>query len=146
MDNTRYVLSVYNTITGIFDDVEVTKEIYDTYRRFDYNTDYRERKARRNETLFSYLVGGENGGIENFHECRIDDEDPQLILDKTESIKEVNNAIGLLTDEEVRLLLTFFFSGKSERKFAAEHGISRKTFRYRKEKTLKKLRQILLEK
>jgi DNA-directed RNA polymerase specialized sigma subunit len=133
-------------MTGIVENVEVTKEIYDVYRRLGYNANYRERKAVRNEILFSHLIGGGEGGIDNFHEFRLDGEDPQLILDNNKSMKELKNALGKLTDEEVRLLLTFFISGKSERRFAAEQGLSQMTFRYRKEKVLKKLRQLLLNK
>jgi DNA-directed RNA polymerase specialized sigma24 family protein len=146
MGNTLYILHIYNTTTGMLEDVEVTKEIYDTYRRLGYNANYRERKARKNETLFSHLIGGGDGGVENFHECRLDDEDPQLILDKRESIRELIEAIGQVPYDEVRLLLAFFLSGKSERKFAAECGMPHKTFYYRKEKILKRLRRILFEK
>jgi RNA polymerase sigma factor (sigma-70 family) len=92
--------------------------------------------------MFSELIGGENG-YENFHEFASSDEDPQLITINSETTNELNHALSKLTKEEIVLLRDFFMSGRSERRVAAEYGISHMTLRYRKEKILDKLRRIM---
>ena len=74
MSEKAYILNVYNTMTGECELVQVTKEVFDTYRRTGWNAKYHTRRSSSRETRMSALIGGENGGYERFHEF-IDYED-----------------------------------------------------------------------
>lgn len=58
-------------------------------------------------------------------------------------IEKLFLAISKLSEEERWLISELFFYGKSERKVAAEAGISRRTIGYRKNNILNRLKEIL---
>ena len=64
-----YTLTVFNTCTSQYEKVEATKEVYNEFRRGEWRIEKNDDKHRANETLFSELIGGNDGAFENFREC-----------------------------------------------------------------------------
>ena len=68
MSEKVYVLNVYNTMTGQYELIQVTKEVFQTYRRTKWNIEDSTERFFKHETQMSALIGGENEGYERFHE------------------------------------------------------------------------------
>lgn len=64
MSEKTYILNVYNTMTGEFELVQVTKEVFQTYRRTKWHIEDCTERFYKHETQMSSLIGGENDGYE----------------------------------------------------------------------------------
>lgn len=60
MSEKVYVLNVYNTMTGQYELIQVTKEVFQTYRRTKWNIEDSTERFFKHETQMSSLIGGEN--------------------------------------------------------------------------------------
>ena len=67
MTEKNYFLNIYNTMTGEFELVQVTKEVFQTYRRTKWHIEDSTERFYKHETQMSSLIGGENDGYELFH-------------------------------------------------------------------------------
>lgn len=56
---------------------------------------------------------------------------------------ELHRALEKLTDEEYALVYALFFEGKTERAYAKELGVAQVTVHKKKQRILKKLKEIL---
>ena len=79
MSEKVYVLNVYNTMTGQYELIQVTKEVFQAYRRTKWNIEDSTERFFKHETQMSSLIGGENDGYERFHEF-IDYENTNEVL------------------------------------------------------------------
>lgn len=64
MTEKNYFLNIYNTMTGEFELVQVTKEVFQTYRRTKWHIEDSTERFYKHETQMSSLIGGENDGYE----------------------------------------------------------------------------------
>jgi len=64
MSEKAYILNIYNTMTGEFELVQVTKEVFQTYRRTKWHIEDSTERFYKHETQMSSLIGGENDGYE----------------------------------------------------------------------------------
>ena len=55
MSKNKYTLSIYDTISGKFVDVDVTKELYDAYRRMTWNIEKSDQVFNAHEIQMSTL-------------------------------------------------------------------------------------------
>lgn len=74
----------------------------------------------------------------------------EYIRDETSSmnakqVKEIKHAIGKLEGNEFELASSILLEGKSMRRFAEEHGLTRKTVRYHFYAVCKKIREMCIE-
>ena len=92
MEKEIYTLKVYNTLTKQYEDVVVTKKVYDTYRRTEWNIKDNDESFYDHEIQISGLIGGEDNGYENFREF-IDEEDtPENIVIEQSLIEKLENS------------------------------------------------------
>lgn len=141
--NKNYTLNVYNPASGEYEDVEVTEEVYNVYRRTGWNMDKNDAKHFANSTPFSSLIGGDDGAYENFSEFISDADNPLLIMTDKLSRQTLRRALDALSDEEYRLISAIYISGKSEREYAEETGIPPMTVHDRKVRILKKIKKFM---
>ena len=141
--NKEYKLNIYNTLTGMYKEIPVTEEIYNTYRRMEWNMDKRAARHATNEIPFSSLTGGKDGAYENFHEFISSKDDPLPIITDKQSKQEIYCALAKLKEDEVRLIHALFVQGKSVRAYASETGIATMTIQDRKVKILKKIKKMM---
>lgn len=142
MNNKKYTLKVYNTITNEYEDVTVTEEIYITYRRTEWNLKKNEQKIKAKTIPLSSLKGGEDGAYENFNEFIAAEFNPELLFLSELAKETLNQAIAKLNNEEKELINALFFEGKSERDYAKKKGVCRNAVHKRKIKILFKLKNI----
>lgn len=59
------------------------------------------------------------------------------------AIQNMMNCVALVTMEEQNLIFELFFSGRTEREYAEQLGISQKAVNKRKQKILRKLKKMM---
>ena len=131
MSEKVYVLNVYNTMTGQYELIQVTKEVFQTYRRTKWNIEDSTERFFKHETQMSSLIGGENEGYERFHEF-IDYENNRNVLD-------------LLPPKDYELVYELYFKNRTERECAQRLGMSQQAVHERKKRILKKIKNNLDE-
>ena len=143
MSQDNFLLSVYNTITGTTEDVEVSEAVYNGYRRGGWSVDYNDQRFHNHETAFSELKGGLDGAYENFDEFRSEQDNPErLVIEKLTS-QQLLTALDLLDETERSLLRLLFVDGKSVREAAAICGVSHNAVHKKKQRLQKFLQKFL---
>lgn len=99
-----YILTVFNTCTSQYEDVEVTREVYNEFRRGEWRIEKNDDKHRANETPFSELIGGDDGAFENFSEFIDNSQNPESIFAECDKIKALYFAMSMLSDLDKQLL------------------------------------------
>ncbi len=77
-----YTVKVFNTITSSYEEIHVSKEVYNEYHRSKWRMDKNDEKHRTNEIPFCSLIGAEDGEADFFKEFTSDADDPakQLVV------------------------------------------------------------------
>jgi hypothetical protein len=70
----KNIVSVYDTITKRYVEIEVSEKIRTYYNRTQWNIDDNNKSFYKHEIQFSALKGNINGELENFKEFRTDDD------------------------------------------------------------------------
>ena len=141
MEKEIYTLKVYNTLTKQYEDVVVTKKVYDTYRRTEWNIKDNDESFYNHEIQISGLIGGENDNYENFHEFVDEETTPENIIIDAELKKALRESVADLENEEQRLIEALYAQGLTEREYSRRTGIPQRTINHRKERILEKLRK-----
>lgn len=128
----QYTVTVYNTVTSEYEEIAVSKAVYDEYRRGEWRIDKNNEKHSANETPFSALIGGEDGGYENFDEFISHENNPERITAKAEQLRELREAIETLNESDRALVKALFFKGMTERQYADKLGVYRNAVHKRK--------------
>lgn len=103
-----YTLTVFNTCTSQYEDVEVTREVYNEFRRGEWRIEKNDDKHRANETPFSELIGGDDGAFENFQEFLDNQNTSELQFEKSELINFLHCALDELRYEDYQLIRRCF--------------------------------------
>jgi len=139
----QYILSVYNTLSGRFEEVTVDEVVYNTYRRTGWGIENNDRSFYDHEIQFSALIGNKDDAFENFSEFISSKDDPEKVVTKKLEGQALARAFDLLDDNEKKLIAALFFDGKTEREYAAESGIPQKTINDRKVRIFRKCKQFM---
>ncbi len=138
-----YTLTVFNTCTSQYEDVEVTREVYNEFRRGEWRIEKNDDKHRANETPFGELIGGDDGAFENFSEFIDNSLNPESILAESAQINALYSAMDMLSDLDKQLLQALFFDGMTEREYADLTGVFRNAVHKRKVRILAELKKIM---
>ena len=136
-----YTVKVYNTISNQFEDVAVTKEVYDTYRRTEWNIKDNNESFYEHEIQMSGLIGGEDDGYENFREFIDEENTPERNIVYAEIKKALLESVAELAEEERALVHALYWQGLSEREYSRRSGIPQRTINHRKMYILEKMRK-----
>lgn len=135
------ILTIYNTCTGKYEDVEVTKEVYEAYKRSYWNEENRDRSFYKHQSTLSSLIGNDN--IDNFHELvEISErryEEELLAIHDTGRAAAIRKALAGLTDSELQLIKDIYINKKTEQELAAESNVSQQAISKRKKRIIAKL-------
>lgn len=142
IENKKYTLTVYNTVTRRNEEVEVTREVYHAYRRTGWNIEDNDASFFEHEIQMSSLIGGEDGAYENFREFIDTENIPDNTVLKETEIEALRRAVSALPDADKALIKALFYDGLTEREYAKETGIPQKTINNRKMVILRKLRKL----
>lgn len=139
-------------INGQF--VEVTEEVYQVYMQGDRKMRYFETDLKTERTVLA-----DDGTVDRIIPSREDsldrliDDNARQFSDTGESVEdavlrklaedELHRALARLTEEEYALIFALFYEGMTERTYAAELGVAQVTVHKKKQRILKKLKEIL---
>lgn len=139
-------------INGQF--IEVSEEVYQVYMQGDRKMRYFEADLKTERTILA-----EDGTVQRVIPSREDslnrlmDDNARQFSDDSESVEdavfrrlaedELHRALEKLTDEEYALVCALFFEGKTEKDCAKEMGVSQAAVHKKKQRILKKLKEIL---
>ena len=134
--------------------IEVSEEIYQVYMQGDRKMRYFETDLKTERTILA-----EDGTVQRIIPSREDsldrliDDNARQFSDAGESVEdavlrkmaedELHRALEQLTDEEYALVFALFFEGKTERAYAKELGVSQVAVHKKKQRILKKLKEII---
>lgn len=139
MSNEIYVLNVYNTTTGEYEKVRVTKAVFDEYMRSTWNMKNNSRRFYKNEIQFSGLIGYNDGEEEWLEKYTDEENNPEDIVIEKVLISQLYNFMTLLTPDEYELIYTLYFRKMSENAFALRNGVTQQAVCKKKNRILKKL-------
>lgn len=134
--------------------IEVSEEVYQVYMQGDRKMRYFETDLKTERTILA-----EDGTVQRIIPSREDsldrliDDNARQFSDAGESVEdavlrklaedELHRALEKLTDEEYALVYALFFEGKTERAYAKELDVAQVTVHKKKQRILKKLKEIL---
>ena len=145
MSEKVYILNVYNTMTGQYELIQVTKEVFLTYRRTKWNIEDSTERFFKHETQMSSLIGGENDGYERFHEFIDYDNTPENQAIEEMVFQSLHNVLELLPPKDYELIYELYFKNLTERECAQRLGMSQQAIHERKKRILKKIKNNLDE-
>ena len=145
MDNT-YVLNVYNTCTGRYEEVEVTKEVYTVYKRTGWNLEYDNKRFHKFQSTQTEFEGIDGSGafeatVDNY---KLRNEEDDFEDSSKERIEFVRMAVNTLRKTDREVITALFFKDKTETEAAEELHVSRMSIHKRKVRILKKLKREIL--
>lgn len=138
-------MHVYNTMTGQYELIQVTKEVFQTYRRTKWNIEDSTERFFKHETQMSSLIGGENDGYERFHEFIDYDNTPENQAIEEMVFQSLHNVLELLPPKDYELIYELYFKNLTERECAQRLGMSQQAIHERKKRILKKIKNNLDE-
>lgn len=143
MSKKEYKVYVYNTFTGKYENAEVSKEVYQVFKRTDWNIKDNNKSFYKHEIQFSGLTGGENNAFENFKEFITSNEHIYEIIENKLIITKLRKSLQKLSVKEFRLLKGIYLDGLSEREYASVENVKQQTIHTQKKRILKKIRKHL---
>ena len=143
MSNKEYKVYVYNTFTGKHENTEVSKEVYQIFKRTEWNIKDNNKSFYKHEIQFSGLTGGENNAFENFKEFITSNEHICEIIENKLLITKLRKSLQKLSVKELRLLKGIYLDGLSEREYAIVENVKQQTIHTQKKRILKKIRKYL---
>ena len=138
-----YILTVYNTMTGLYEDVEVSEEVYCEYRRGLWRINKNEDKHRAGEIPFSALLGGDGGEYENFHEFIDRENDPETILLERQKRQKAFEGLSTLSAVMRERFILHFQNGMTTAEIAEMQGVSEYSVKESLKQARKKLKKYL---
>lgn len=142
-ENKTYTIKVYNTLTAQYEEVAVSKEVYQTYMRTEWNIKDNNKSYYDHEIQMSGLVGGENGNYENFPEFIDTENTPEeLVLDEVQK-SELKQIVAKFSKEDRSLLQAIFIEGLSEREYARRLGVFHNAVHKRKLRIIGRIKKLL---
>ena len=120
--------------------IEVDQEVYKSYWQITNRERYLERLDRQNKLLFFSDLSTEY----SFEDTIADDSyDLEKIVETKMLIDRVREAIDSLNDEEREVIERLYYQDESLRSIATSKGISAPALFKRRNKILKKLKELL---
>lgn len=140
----KYEVSVFNTITKQYEMVEVSKEVYEVYKRTEWQCENDDRRFCARQMPFSDLHGNQDDCCENYREfiaqCESDFED--AFDDESVEVEPlVKRAMSILNEAERTLIEELYFKKRTEADIAREMKVSQQAIHKRKKKILLKMRK-----
>lgn len=124
VEKQTYTLSVYNTLTGKTEEVEVPEEVYHACRRSAWNISDNNKSFYAHEIQMSGLIGGEDGAYENFREFIDMENTPDSTVPEKLQAEELRRILTQLSEADRQLIQAIYFDGLTEQKYADQLGIA----------------------
>ena len=139
----KNIVSVYDTITKRYVEIEVSEKIRTYYNRTQWNIDDNNKSFYKHEIQFSALKGNINGELENFKEFRTDDDSVEKCIIRQEEYSELYKCLASLPDDEHSIIIMIYFCGKTEQEVADILHTSQQNVHKKKHRILCRLNKFL---
>ena len=139
----KNIVSVYDTITKRYVEIEVSEKIRTYYNRTQWNIDDNNKSFYKHEIQFSALKGNINGELENFKEFRTDDDSVEKCIIRQAEYSELYKCLASLPDDEHSIIIMIYFCGKTEQEVADILHTSQQNVRKKKHRILCRLNKFL---
>lgn len=133
--------------------VKVSGEVYREYQRLENKEQYFMKRLKQGRTIVDYenqtvtYVPGREVSYEELLEKNWEFPAPDDAVDdaavKAQMVRQLEEALHSLTDEEMSLIQELFYLEKTEREAAGLFQVSQNTIHYRKCRVLEKLKKLL---
>lgn len=140
MDNKIFKLSVYNTITKQYEDILVTEDVFNTYRRSYWNEEKND-KRHKIAIPFCNLKCCEDGSIDNFHEFASEQNNPEKIIEEKSELELVIKALEILTEKEKKSFVFSAFYDMSQSQIARLLSSNQSTVNRNLKRAIEKLKK-----
>lgn len=126
-------------VQGMF--MEVSEEDYASINREESRKNYcKKLSVKYGEFSYDALTTEEFNGAD----ILVDDKQEVLeIVEKNIIMDKLQTVLGMLTEEEQRLIRALFFDELTERDVAKRYGISQAAVHKRKKKIIKKMKELM---
>ena len=138
-----YTLRVYNHASGCVETVEVTEEVYRTYRRTAWNIHDNDESFYAHEIQFSSLIEGSEDAFHNFREFIDTENTPDQVIEEEILHENLLKAIASLPEKERVLIRALYFEGRSETDYARQCGVKQQTINEKKHRILRKMKKFM---
>mgnify|MGYP003254723433 FL=1 len=139
----KNIVSVYDTITKRYVEIEVSEKIRTYYNRTQWNIDDNNKSFYKHEIQFSALKGNINGEFENFKEFRTDDDSVEKCIIRQAEYSELYKCLASLPDDEHSIIIMIYFCGKTEQEVADILHTSQQNVHKKKHRILCRLNKFL---
>lgn len=139
----KNIVSVYDTITKRYVEIEVSKKIRTYYNRTQWNIDDNNKSFYKHEIQFSALKGNINGELENFQEFRTENDDVERRVIQNIKCEKLYSCLNELSDDERRLIFAIYFENKTENEVAYFLHTTQQNINKKKRRILCKLNKLL---
>ena len=135
------IICIYDRITNMPVEVEVSDEVYTQYMRTGWNIKDNDDSFFSHEIQFSGLKGNINGSIDNFHEAVSDSNEVEKNAINNVMIDRLNKCLAKLSDSDRELIELLYFEGISETDCAEILGVTRQNINKIKHRILCKMQK-----
>lgn len=103
MNNTEKII-VFNTLTNELQEVYVTPEVAQTFKRTGWNIKDNDKSFFKHEIQMSALVGGQENAYENFREFVSGSNNMQEAIEKQFLIEKLHKALKGLNETDYKII------------------------------------------
>ena len=139
----KNIVSVYDTITKRYVEIEVSEKIRTYYNRTQWNIDDNNKSFYKHEIQFSALKGNINGELENFQEFRTENDDVERRVIQNIKFEKLYSRLNELSDDERKLIFAIYFENKTENEVASFLHTTQQNINKKKRRILCKLNKLL---
>ena len=139
----KNIVSVYDTITKRYVEIEVSEKIRTYYNRTQWNIDDNNKSFYKHEIQFSALKGNINGELENFQEFRTENDDVERRVIQNIKCEKLYSCLNELSEDERRLIFAIYFENKTENEVAYFLHTTQQNINKKKRRILCKLNKLL---
>ena len=139
----KNIVSVYDTITKRYVEIEVSEKICTSYNRTQWNIDDNDKSFYKHEIQFSTLKGNIDGELENFHELHTENDAVEKSVIQNIEFGRLYKCLDKLTDDERRLVAMIYFENKTEAECASLLHTTQQNIHKKKHRILCKLNKPL---
>lgn len=139
----KNIVSVYDTITKRYVEIEVSEKIRTYYNRTQWNIDDNNKSFYKHEIQFSALKGNINGELENFQEFRTENDDVERRVIQNIKFEKLYSCLNELSDDERRLIFAIYFENKTENEVAYFLHTTQQNINKKKRRILYKIHKLL---
>lgn len=139
----KNIVSVYDTITKRYVEIEVSEKIRTYYNRTQWNIDDNNKSFYKHEIQFSALKGNINGEFESFQEFRTENDDVERRVIQNIKFEKLYSCLNELSEDERRLIFAIYFENKTENEVAYFLHTTQQNINKKKRRILCKLNKLL---